>query len=353
MKINAKLLLITFSIITIVSVTSAFIYHTLAQQLLQTQQSKSLVNSANDFIFTFQNFIEQVDEEYNNIPKSSNIKLFEKIDFIFQVSKDSLIISSSLVTKKNTKLYTEATTLNDFINLNSNLILRSDNLGNHNVYYGFKINRSIINKFSEKIRAEVAVVEENVVSQFTNDKANELYLPYLSKVARELKNKNNFELISESIDGVDFSATHFSPNKSVISKVGLDFIIFSVSKESLVFKDTMNIVTAIIVISGILLTIIFLFLFTIKFRKQLEYIDQGVKSIAAGDINKRVPIITKDEIGKLGNAFNNMLDEIKKRDLAEKEYTKFISLINKNPSLEEIGSEVHQQDFLILKMLYR
>ena len=64
MKINAKLFLLVFSIITFISVTSAFIYHTLAQQLLITQQSKALVNSANDFIFEFQKYLLSIDEEF-------------------------------------------------------------------------------------------------------------------------------------------------------------------------------------------------------------------------------------------------------------------------------------------------
>jgi len=91
------------------------------------------------------------------------------------------------------------------------------------------------------------------------------------------------------------------------------------------------------VTSGILLTVVFLFLFTTKFRKQLEFITNGLDKISHGDMNERVKIISKDEIGSLGAAFNNMLDEIEKRDFAEKEYTEFVSLINQNPSLEKVG----------------
>lgn len=92
----------------------------------------------------------------------------------------------------------------------------------------------------------------------------------------------------------------------------------------------MNMVTFIIVLSGIFLTIVFLFLFTTKFRKQLDYISNSLKLIAKGKLDERVKIISQDEIGTLGNAFNDMLEEIKKRDDSEKEYTEFISLINKN-----------------------
>ncbi|MCB9207731.1 MAG: response regulator [Ignavibacteriales bacterium] len=343
MKINAKLFLLTFLIITFVSVTSAFIYHTLAQQLLQKQQSKALINSANDFIFVLQEFIENIDSEYHEYSKSRNNDIDQYgLDFIIETQEDSLIIKEKVYVKNDVKIYTEVKTISEFLKYNTNLIVRNIKDQKKNKYYGRQINNEILNTFSEKIRSEIAFIEGNVVSKFTNSIENQYYLPNLSKVTRELKSKNNFELVHESINEVDFSATHYSPQSSVLSNK-IDFLIFSLSKEASAFKDTMNLVTAIIVISGIFLTIIFHFVFTTKFRNQIEYITAGLKSIASGNFKKRVKIITQDEIGELGNAFNNMLDEIEKRDLAEKEYSEFISLINKNPSLEEIGKATLQK----------
>lgn len=80
----------------------------------------------------------------------------------------------------------------------------------------------------------------------------------------------------------------------------------------------MNLVTLVIVLSGISLTIVFLFLFTTKFRKQLEYISNSVSQIAKGKLDERVKIILQDEIGNLGSAFNNMLEEIKKETILKK-----------------------------------
>ena len=53
--------------------------------------------------------------------------------------------------------------------------------------------RFMNDELSEKIRAEIAFVEGNVVTRFTNNQENLYYLPYLSRVSRELKEKNNFE----------------------------------------------------------------------------------------------------------------------------------------------------------------
>ncbi|MCB9248100.1 MAG: response regulator [Ignavibacteriales bacterium] len=144
-------------------------------------------------------------------------------------------------------------------------------------------------------------------------------------------------MYEESTSNIDLFVTHFSPKSVNYFDKELDFIVFSVSDEVATFRNTMNIVTLLIVITGISLSIVFLFLFTTKFRRQLDFISNGVLAISEGKLDQRVEIISSDEIGNLGNAFNNMLDEIEKRDNDEKEYTEFISLINKKPTLEEIG----------------
>ncbi len=339
MKINAKLFLITFTIITLVSVTSAFIYHTITQKLLQDQQSKALINSANDFIFSFQQIVEKIDNEF---PHQNNIKQFNinssKLDFIFSINSDSTLNKNDLFIKKGYMIYGEVSCLDEFLKFNANLIVRQKKVNYKTYYYGNLINYKILNELASKIRAEVAFVDEGIISLFSNNLQNNVFMPFLNKAARELKEKNNFEMVTETLDNVDVSVTHFSP-KNPLSPNKLEFLIFSVSDIASTFKSTMNVVTATIVITGILLTIVSLFLFTSKFRKQLEYIMRGVSDIAAGKSGATVKIISNDEIGKLGNAFNNMLYEIDKRDVAEREYTEFITLINKNPTLEKIGSE--------------
>lgn len=337
MKINAKLFILTLSIITLVSVSSAYIYNKLAQQLIQKQNSRTLINSANDFIFAFQQLIQKVDESYQSYKNDQDIFNYG-LDFVFELQKDSTIIKSSLELSNDTYIYKDVNKLNEFIAYNSNLLIRQDLSIKKNIYYGIQINSEILKDLSEKIRADIALVEDNVISNYTNSELYNYYLPNLSTVAREFKDKNNFEIIYNDLGGIDFTATHFLPKISDISNKKIDFIIFNISSEAADFATTMSLVTLVIVISSILLTIVFLFLFTTKFRKQLDYISEGVETITAGNRNKRVKIVSKDEIGSLGNALNNMLEELDKRDKEEKEYSEFISIINQNPSLEEIGN---------------
>jgi signal transduction histidine kinase/DNA-binding response OmpR family regulator/HAMP domain-containing protein len=338
MKINAKLLLLTFTIIASVSITSAFIYHTLTKELLLKQQSKNLINSANDFIYTFQQFIDDIDTDFQKNLKTQNFLTDERsIDFIFKMENDSVLSASQFMIKPDVKIYTDITSLKEFYDLNRNLIIRQKKINDEYYYYGKVINPSLLTNFAEKVRCNIAYVESGVITYISNNNTNEQYLPSLSKAARELNGKNNFELFEESENNFDLFVTHYSPIKSNNYGKDLEFIVFSISDEAATFRNTMNLVTLVIVITGIFLTIVFLYLFTTGFRKQLDFISKGVSAIANGNLDERVKIISKDEIGNLGNAFNNMLDEIKKRDNYEKEYTEFISLINKKPTLEEIS----------------
>lgn len=93
MKINAKLLLLTFTIIASVSVTSAFIYHTLTKEFLLKQQSKNLINSANDFIFTFQQVVDDIDGDFQeNYNRENSTLTNSDIDFSFTLIKKRIIL---------------------------------------------------------------------------------------------------------------------------------------------------------------------------------------------------------------------------------------------------------------------
>ena len=90
-------------------------------------------------------------------------------------------------------------------------------------------------------------------------------------------------------------------------------------------------------LSGVVLSLIFTFLFTDKLRKQLTELSQATTKMRKGNFKTKIKIKSHDEIGKLGNAFNVMLDEIVKKEKAKNEYSEFITLINQNPTLNEIS----------------
>ena len=101
MKINLRLLLITFSIIVIISLSSTFIYYSTTTSLLKKQYSKNLLNATNDFAFEFQSGIKIIEEEFVRIIQNSeeinSISIDTTIlDFIFTSDKNNLIDTKHL-----------------------------------------------------------------------------------------------------------------------------------------------------------------------------------------------------------------------------------------------------------------
>ncbi|MGE5499540.1 MAG: response regulator, partial [Syntrophothermus sp.] len=93
----------------------------------------------------------------------------------------------------------------------------------------------------------------------------------------------------------------------------------------------------IIGLTGITLSLILSLVFTEKIRKQITHLSHAADITRSGNLKNRVTMLTKDELGSLGTAFNSMLDDLEKNQNIKNEYTEFIALINQNPSLKEIS----------------
>jgi hypothetical protein len=109
MKLNVRLILISFVIVLVVSISSTFIYYSLAESLITKQQNQSILNSTNDFVFTFQNIIQQPEDDFNLIiSKLDNIRSINlsgtSIDFIFTLVGDSVINTNEYTSKEKSYL---------------------------------------------------------------------------------------------------------------------------------------------------------------------------------------------------------------------------------------------------------
>lgn len=61
---------------------------------------------------------------------------------------------------------------------------------------------------------------------------------------------------------------------------------------------------------AILMAIILVYIFSVKFTRPLKQINQVAKKIAGGEFNNRLVVSSKDEIGQLADSFNHMLDDL-------------------------------------------
>lgn len=343
MTLQVRLILITFVIILIASIATAVIYYNLTGQLLSNYQSKDILNSTNDFVFTFQSRIEQTDDDFSKIfsasPDIEKINLDSTgIDFIFTLVNDSLISNTEFKVKSNSYINFRSRSFKQLFVDNPNLILRYAKINNGQIfYYGVHITSGFLDKISEKIRADIALVINDSPVEFSNSAKNQVYLLNVINAIRELKFKNNFDLYKEEIDNADFEAAAISPHQILTPGAKISFVVFKTYQEGVGLKNTLRDVMLIILTSGSSLAFIFILLFTTKLRKQIGLLSEGAEITRKGDLNHRVQIVSNDELGRLGEAFNQMLNELKKKDDAEKEYTDFISLINQSSTLKEVS----------------
>lgn len=342
MKINARILLIILTVVAFVSFTSTIIYNSLANSFLQSQHSKTLLNSTNLFIFSFQLQLEKVDDDFQKIisenEKLNSIDLSQRdVDFIFTLLDNNKINVNDFTTKDY--VINAGSTLAQFLEDNKNIILKFKNIDGETYYYGFIITEQLLTEISEKIQAELSLLVGNNLMDVSNAETNRPYNVYIERAYTSLKYKNNFDLSGEELENTDFLASIYSPGNILTPSGRISFLIFSVSKEASEFRDTMKFIALLTIVVSIALSVIIVLIFTTKLRKQVSLLSETAEITSKGNLHHRTKIILKDEIGKFGEAFNNMLDKLMAKEKAEKDYAEFIALLNQNPTLIEVSDQ--------------
>ncbi|MFA7227519.1 MAG: ATP-binding protein [Melioribacteraceae bacterium] len=343
MKLKYRLILITFLIVLLISVTSTFIFYSLTGQLISQQQSKNILNSANDFTFALQTRLAKAEEDFKAI--APLIYDFNKIDldstaidFCFTLVNDSLINSRELKFKSRSFLNIRSYSFRQFFSDNPNVILRyNQTAGKKIVYYGNQISTDFLDGISEKIRAEVALMIDDLPVEISNEDKNQVNLAGVINASRHLKFRNNFDIYSSEMENADFVAALFIPKLLITPGGKINFIVYNVFKEGYEFRYTLRLVMLIIVSAGSAITFLIVIGFTMKFRKQISLLSEAAEVTGKGNLEHRVEIVTNDELGVFGGTFNKMLDELARNKKTEKEYSEFITLINQNPTMKEIA----------------
>jgi signal transduction histidine kinase/CheY-like chemotaxis protein len=345
MKISAKLLVVTFTVVVSITGISAFIYYSLTNSLLESQHSKSILNSTSDLAKYILPAVNTVDEEGARLAHVKNAQTRSldgyETDFFFRIENDSLIDFASFKIKDTVYLNRSSRPIKAFVRQNRNILLRAlQEKGNATFFYGKVITTAYLNKISEKIRAEVALLINDNVFEVSHPEKNGSIADIISGAAKKLKYKNNFDLQKEYLEESDFIASIYNSKSVSVAEDKISFIVFNNAAENFQFRSTIKLVLMVILSSGIALTLILVLLFTTKMRKQISLLNESAEITAKGDLGHRARIISKDEIGKFGGLFNKMLDELQLIKNSEKEYLDFLTLLNQNPSLKEIAEAV-------------
>lgn len=343
MKLNVRFLLTTFVIVLIISISSTFVFYALANRVLMQQQSKSLINATSNFAFALQSELQKADEDFRSLVpltnKFTSINLDStSIDFLFTLVNDSLINSKELKVKSSSYLNIRSSSFQKFFTNNQALVLRYAQLQDgRTFYYGRILTSELLDKIREKINAEIALVVNDSPVEVSKPELNQVRLLSVVNATRALKYKNNFDLYSEELDDADFVSSIYSPRFVFFPQLRVNFIVFQAFKEGVEFRNSLQIVMLLIVLAGSAVTFIIVIVSTTKLRRQIGMLSLGAIETGKGNLEHRVPVITKDEIGHFSETFNKMLDELVRNKNAEKEYSEFIALINQNPTLKEIS----------------
>jgi signal transduction histidine kinase/CheY-like chemotaxis protein len=344
MRISLRILLINFVIVALILGSSAFAFYSVMYNVLISQQSRQLVSATNNFIYVLRaKLIESEDEflallpnEVETILKTNKLKT-NNLDFIVLYDNQSGQIINQ-ATNENVYLPDREITWEEFLYYNPySLVQEVKGKNEKSFYYGRIITPALLNELSKKINSEVAIVWEGMPADLSNPAQNQKFLYQLNKANEYLKNKNNFEIYSDGSESTDIIAAVFKPTLSFSDQSKLYFLIFTSFGETGELRITLRNIFLLVGLAGIVLSLILTFVLTDKLRKQISELGKATEQTYSGNFKYRISIKSKDEIGRLGDAFNKMLDELDKKEKAKNEYSEFIALINQNPTLREIS----------------
>lgn len=344
MKIGLRILLINFLIVVVIITSAAVAFYSLMYNVISQKQTEQLLFSVNNFTFRLNEELQATDEafhnfssKYSDVSLASDLENEDYLDFVFQTaSKESFYVVKK-TGKRNLISLLQNNDLKIFFSQNPYLLIREyqDEDGSY-YYYGRIINTDFLTQLSKKINSDIAYVINNTAVEVSNASKNINYTYALNEAYSNLSPKSNFEIYHSEKDKSDLLVSIYRANILYNSNKKVEFLIFSSLSAATSLSDNIKEVLIIIGLSGIVLSLILTLLFTSKLRRQITELGDATEKTKRGDFKNKIKIKSKDEIGKLGEAFNLMLDELEKNQKAKNEYSEFISLINQNPTLSEI-----------------
>ena len=78
MKISHRIILVNLLIVVIVLGSAAIAFNTIMYNTLTSQQSKNIISSSRNFIFTYRSFLDDLDEEFWKLNNKNPELLFER-----------------------------------------------------------------------------------------------------------------------------------------------------------------------------------------------------------------------------------------------------------------------------------
>lgn len=346
MKINHRIILVNLLVVAIVLGSAAIAFYSIMYNSLTAQQSKNIINSTRNFVFTYRSLQDNIDDEFLRLFSKSQDLLFDKVtlqssinDFFLEASAidEKYIVSASV--KESVILPNSNFTIEDFIKNNPYAVIHvHKSESGQKYFFGKIVNAELLNNLAQKAGTDIALVLDNFTVEVSNPDKNSQLIFTLSKAFNSLRQRGDYEVFVGESESSDIIATSYNLEKRSIYGNDISFLIFRSHSEASDLRQTLTYIIVLIGVVGIIIALILSYVLTHNMRLRISELGYATSQTSAGNFNTRINIKGNDEIGNLGKAFNVMLDELQKNQKAVNEYADFITLINQNATLAEISN---------------
>ncbi|WP_035166015.1 methyl-accepting chemotaxis protein [Caloramator sp. ALD01] len=325
--------------------------------VLMASAKRQYINSANQVLEQNKNYIEYITKSINNyaIQILSDKDLIETLQKDYKDDYDKLLATKALESKISSIALSNDIISDVFIIVDNKINygypnIKSDITTDKVPYYKEFIESNSSNYWTPPIKLNLGFIDDITVSNYSIvkdlDSGKKLGLLVISlsplKFSKALIKNNDgsimyivneqgkiishpdLNLIGKDLvqikkDNLNKGQGHFYVNDNSKEKL----IIYSTAQngwklvyeipKGLLLKDTIKIINYILIIGTLFVLIVTLTLIVYmnKLLKPLDKIVQATKSIESGDLTISVDVNTKDEIGKLSNTFNNMINNLR------------------------------------------
>ncbi len=344
MKISFRILIINFAIVALILGSSAIAYYSIMYNVLSSQQSKYLFNSTNQFILSLNGTIQDTQDEFHLLAGTGLDKLInsnplktKNIDFILETPNDTTGLIIKKAGKEDVHFTKSVQTIKGFEENNPFAVVNSEVVGGKKYFYGKILSNKFLDNLSKKINANVALIWKGSTAEISDEAVNQKFFYSLNEIYNNISSKNNFYIYSLKSESADLIATIYKPSSNYFPKADFQYLIFTNLNQANDLRTSIKNLLIVIGFAGVALSLILTLLFTDKLRKQIKQLSLATKFTKEGNFQNKIKVQSKDEIGQLAGAFNSMLDELQKNENAKNEYSEFITLINRNPTLAEIS----------------